>query len=49
MYFTMKIIRHKTKRKKFMLGIPLIVLAQILLAAAWFICLLYTSDAADEL
>ena len=32
MYFTMKIIRHKTKRKKFMLGIPLIVLA-----AAWFI------------
>ena len=37
LYFTMKIIRHKTKRKKFMLGIPLIVLAQILLAAAWFI------------
>lgn len=37
MYFTMKIIRHKTKRKKFMLGIPLIVLAQILLTAAWFI------------
>ena len=37
MYFTMKIIRHKPKRKKFMLGIPLIVLAQILLAAAWFI------------
>ena len=37
MYFTMKVIRHKTKRKKFMLGIPLIVLAQILLATAWFI------------
>ena len=37
MYFTMKIIRHKTKRKKFMLGIPLIVLAQLLLTAVWFI------------
>lgn len=28
MYFTMKIIRHKTKHNKFMLGLPLIILLQ---------------------
>ncbi len=28
MYFTMKIIRHKTKHGKFMIGLPLIVLIQ---------------------
>ena len=28
MYFTMKIIRHKTKHKKFMIGLPLIILVQ---------------------
>ena len=28
MYFTMKIIRHKTKHKKFMIGLPLIILIQ---------------------
>lgn len=37
MYFTMKIIRHKTKKKKFMLGIPLIILVQLLFAGAWFL------------
>ena len=28
MYFTMKIIRHKTKHNKFMIGLPLIILTQ---------------------
>ena len=28
MYFTMKIIRHKTKHNKFMVGLPLIILVQ---------------------
>ncbi|MCL2848225.1 MAG: DUF1294 domain-containing protein [Firmicutes bacterium] len=31
MFITMKIIRHKTDRKKFMLGIPLIIFLQIVL------------------
>ena len=34
MFITMQIIRHKTKHVKFMLGIPLIIIAQIALAAA---------------
>ena len=33
MFITMQIIRHKTKHVKFMLGIPLIIIAQIALAA----------------
>ena len=28
MYFTMKIIRHKTKHNKFMIGLPLVILLQ---------------------
>lgn len=31
MYICMVLIRHKTKKRKFMLGIPLIFLVQILL------------------
>ena len=31
MFLTMQLIRHKTKHIKFMLGIPLIILAQIAL------------------
>ena len=31
MYLTMRIIRHKTLHKKFMIGIPLIILLQIVL------------------
>jgi len=31
MFITMKIIRHKTDRKKFMWGIPLIIILQIVL------------------
>ena len=38
MFVTMLIIRHKTKHVKFMLGIPLIILAQ---AAAVFFALRY--------
>ena len=30
-YFTMLLIRHKTQHKRFMIGLPLILLAQILL------------------
>ncbi|MBQ4119141.1 MAG: DUF1294 domain-containing protein [Clostridia bacterium] len=29
MYITMRIIRHKTKHTKFMLGLPIIILVQI--------------------
>ena len=38
MYVVMRLIRHKTKHMKFMLGIPLIIIAQ---AAALFIILRY--------
>ena len=34
MLVTMFIIRHKTKHKKFMVGIPLIIVAQIAIALA---------------
>ena len=30
MYLTMKAIRHKTRHKRFMIGIPLIIILQIL-------------------
>lgn len=35
MYVTMHLIRHKTRHLKFMLGIPVIIILQILLM--WFI------------
>lgn len=31
MYITMLVIRHKTKHKRFMIGLPVIALAQIVL------------------
>ena len=31
MYITMQIIRHKTQHKKFMIGIPLIIVIQVVL------------------
>lgn len=34
MFVTMQLIRHKTKHVKFMLGIPLIIIAQIAIAIA---------------
>ena len=34
MYVTMLLIRHKTKHKRFMLGLPLIVAIQL---AAWWV------------
>ena len=37
MFATMQIIRHKTKHVKFMLGIPLIIIAQA--ALIWFVFL----------
>ena len=32
MYITMQIIRHKTRHLKFMLGIPIIIIVQLLIA-----------------
>ncbi len=31
-YFTMRLIRHKTLHKKFMLGLPLIIILQLIIA-----------------
>ncbi|MBQ6847309.1 MAG: DUF1294 domain-containing protein [Clostridia bacterium] len=31
MYLTMKVIRHKTLHKRFMLGIPLIIILQLII------------------
>lgn len=31
-YFTMRLIRHKTLHKKFMLGLPLIIIVQLIIA-----------------
>ena len=35
MYIAMRIVRHKTKHKKFMIGIPLIILLQCALLIAF--------------
>ena len=37
MFFTMLVIRHKTRHAKFMIGIPIIILIQVVLAFAVFI------------
>lgn len=38
MYITMRIIRHKTRHKKFMIGLPLMIFFQgILIAAACYL------------
>ena len=37
MFVTMQTIRHKTKHIKFMLGIPLIIVAQVALVVAYFV------------
>ena len=34
MYITMKLVRHKTLHKRFMIGIPLIIVLQILIVIA---------------
>ncbi len=36
MYMTMLLIRHKTNHKRFMLGLPLLIAAQIVLPALLF-------------
>lgn len=36
MYITMKTIRHKTQHKRFMIGVPLIIILQ--LAVVLFLC-----------
>ena len=35
-YITMQIIHHKTKHKKFMIGIPVIMIVQIILIILYF-------------
>lgn len=37
MYITMRIIRHKTKHTKFMLGLPVIILVQIAIILLIFV------------
>ena len=37
MYITMNIIRHKTKHKRFMIGLPLIIFAQCAIAVLIFL------------
>ena len=37
MYITMNIIRHKTRHKKFMIGIPIIIFLQFLLICVYFL------------
>jgi len=39
MYITMKLIRHKTKHAKFMIGIPIIMVLQAALAVVVFFVL----------
>ena len=36
MYITMQIVHHKTKHKKFMIGIPIIIVLQIILVIFYF-------------
>ena len=38
MYVTMRIIRHKTKHKKFMIGLPVFAAVHIAAAAAVYLC-----------
>lgn len=38
MYITMKIIRHKTKKKKFMAGLPLITVLHAVLVYFMLVC-----------
>ncbi|MBQ2694620.1 MAG: DUF1294 domain-containing protein [Clostridia bacterium] len=35
MYITMRTIRHKTKHKKFMIGLPIMIALHVACAAAW--------------
>lgn len=35
MLLTMHLARHKTRRKKFMIGIPVILVLQLVVAAIW--------------
>lgn len=35
MYITMRIINHKTRHKKFMLGLPIIVIFHLFIIYAW--------------
>ena len=35
MLFTMKTVRHKTQKKKFMVGIPLTLFCQVILVVFW--------------
>lgn len=41
-YSTMRLIRHKTLHKKFMIGLPLIIIFQLVLITALFYMLYFT-------
>lgn len=41
-YFTMRLIRHKTLHKKFMIGLPVIIIFQLVLITALFYKLYFT-------
>ena len=41
-YFTMRLIRHKTLHKKFMLGLPFIIILQLVLVTALFYKVYFT-------
>lgn len=38
MYLTMLLIRHKTRHKKFMVGLPVMVGVHVLLVFCYFLC-----------
>ena len=41
-YFTMRLIRHKTLHKRFMLGLPFIIILQLVLVTALFYKVYFT-------
>ena len=43
MYVTMLIIRHKTQHKKFMVGLPLMIVLHVVIAAALFFLFVFHS------
>ncbi len=36
-YLTMKAVRHKTKHKRFMIGLPIIIILQFIFAAVYYL------------
>ncbi len=36
-YLTMKAVRHKTKHKRFMIGLPIIIILQLIAASCYYL------------